>query len=169
MGRRELSAAAMALQGHARFVWVGPQESAGSSGLPQDLPGIEFVGERSDMPAVYSAYDVFVLPSYREGFSRAAMEAAACGRPMVLTDIRGCREIGTDGQQLLLVPPKDATSLTVALERLIADISLRGRLGTAAHARALEQFDQRRVAAASLRTYAEAARRKQLGWNLEAA
>ena len=79
--------------------------------MPPQVPpktAVRFVGERTDMPAIYSALDVFVLASYREGFSRASMEAAACGAAMVLTDIRGCREIGDDGVHLLLPRPRTA-------------------------------------------------------------
>ena len=104
-----------------------------------------FLGSRRDMPAVYSALDVFVLPSYREGFSRSAMEAAACGLPMVLTDIRGCREIGGHGEELLLVPPRDAGCADRG-GRPAADRRGAARAGSAAAAqeRALREFDQRR-------------------------
>jgi glycosyltransferase involved in cell wall biosynthesis len=105
------------------------------------------------MAAVYSALDVFVLASHREGFSRASMEAAACGVAMVLTDIRGCREIGTDGEHLLLVPAADPQAFEYAVQRLLDDPDLRGRLGRAARGRAIEEFDQRGVAQTSLRVY----------------
>ena len=102
---------------------------------------------------MYAALDGFVLPSHREGFSRSSMEAAASGCAMVLTDIRGCREIGTHDEHLLLVPPRDRAALTAALIRLIPDAPLRERLGKAAEQRAHETFDQRAVAAVSLETY----------------
>lgn len=160
-GLAEVGVAASALTGRARVLWVGPDDG-------EDLPGgtddIVFVPEQSDMAAVYSAFDVFVLASYREGFSRAAMEAAACGLPMVLSDIRGCREVGEDGTHLLLAPPRDPAALTAALTRLLDDPALRERLGAAARERALTSFDQRAVAAASLRTYAAVAARKGLPW-----
>ena len=159
-GIRELAEAARALADTARFVWVGPDD--GESLSP---PGLTFLGARSDMPAVYSALDLFVLPSYREGLSRSAMEAAACGRPMVLSDIRGCREIGEDGHHLLLVPAGDAGALTAAIERLLEDPALRDRLGRSAAERAATEFDQRRVAEASLETYELVARRRRLGWS----
>jgi glycosyltransferase involved in cell wall biosynthesis len=111
------------------------------------------------MPAVYSALDIFVLASHREGFSRASMEAAACGLPMVLSDIRGCREIGTDGEHLLLAPARDGQALATGIDRLIADRGLRARLAGAARARAGLEFDQRQVASRSLSTYAVAGRR----------
>ena len=168
-GLRELSEAAVALADRGRFVWVGPSEGVAGEALPPDLPGIQLVGERFDMPAVYSAFDVFVLPSYREGFSRAAMEAAACARPMVLSDIRGCREIGADREHLLLVPARDSTALMSAIAGLLDDAALRAQLSAAAERRAREQFDQRVVAALSLRAYADVARRRRLGWTVTAA
>jgi glycosyltransferase involved in cell wall biosynthesis len=163
-GIREFAAAADALAGRAKFVWIGPVDPDKSDALTEDLSGVQFVGERSDMPAVYSALDIFVLPSYREGFSRSGMEASACGRPMVLTDIRGCREVGKHDEHVLLVPPADPTALTTAIERLLADEALRERLGSAACNRARAEFDQKSVAAVSIQTYADVARRKRLGW-----
>lgn len=150
-GDAEFRAAAAALHERARFVWVGPADHAVAA--PEDDPHVTYPGELTDMPAVYSAFDVFVLASYREGFSRAAMEAAACGVPMILTDIRGCREIGSDGEHLLLVPPGDSTALVEALRRLLGEKRLRGSLGAAAQARAVQTFDQRGVAAMSFETY----------------
>ncbi len=92
------------------------------------------------------------------------MEAAACGLPMVLSDIRGCREVETDEEHLLLVPPHDSASLSGAVDRLLENPDLRLRLGSAARERALEHFDQREVATTSLRTYAAVARLKGLSW-----
>jgi len=139
----------------AHFVWVGPEDDTDAAATVPHQDAIRFVGERTDMPAVYSALDVFVLASYREGFSRAAMEAAACGVPMVLTDIRGCREIGSDGIELLLVPPHDSAALAGAVGRLLGDPVLRSRLGAAAQDRSADAFDQRAVARASLNAYSE--------------
>ncbi|MFJ8045199.1 glycosyltransferase family 4 protein [Kitasatospora sp. NPDC096147] len=160
----EYAEAARALAGKARFVWVGPQDADKPDALAEEEKGVEYLGSRSDMPQVYAALDVFVLPSYREGFSRSAMEAAASGLPMVLSDIRGCREIGTHGEHLLLTPPGDARALTTALDRLLTEPALREQLGTAARRRALATFDQRAVAAVSLETYAAVARAKRLAW-----
>jgi glycosyltransferase involved in cell wall biosynthesis len=165
-GIAEFASAARTLAGKARFVWVGPDDPDKADAVIIDEDGVEFLGERSDMPAVYSALDVFVLPSHREGFSRSGMEAAACGTPSVLTDIRGCREIGAHEREVLLVPPHDATSLTSAIERVLLDAQLRERMGRAARKRALAEFDQRAVTRASLETYAAVARRKGLNWQI---
>ncbi|MGI8873683.1 MAG: glycosyltransferase [Egibacteraceae bacterium] len=163
-GVREFAVAARALAGSAEFVWVGPADEAKSDHLAADEEGVRFLGMRHDMPAVYSALDVFVLPSYREGLSQSAMEAAACGCAPVLSDIRGCREVGEHGRELLLVPPGDGVALTAAVGRLLDDPGLRARLGAAARARALSTFDQRRVAQTALDTYAAVAAKKGLDW-----
>lgn len=160
-GLAEFAEAANALAGKATFIWVGPDDDTDAETHVPHEDAVRFVGERTDMPAVYSALDVFVLASYREGFSRASMEAAACGTAMVLTDIRGCREVGDDGVHLLLTPPHDGAALTRSLERLLVDPGLRVRLGGAARRRALAAFDQREVARISLDTYDDVSRRKR--------
>lgn len=154
-GTREFGVAARALAGRARFVWIGPDDPDKSDALCEAECGIELLGLRDDMPAIYSALDIFVLPSYREGFSRSAMEAAACGCAMVLSDIRGCREIGVHGTDALLVPAGDEWGLRNAIDRLVTDDVLRTRLGWAALAHAHSEFDQRRVAQLSFQTYLE--------------
>ncbi|HHX46293.1 MAG TPA: glycosyltransferase family 4 protein, partial [Brevibacterium sp.] len=153
-GLNEYAAVATALSDRARFVWVGPQDETDSIAGESRRDAVQFIAEQSDMPAVYSAFDIFVLASYREGFSRASMEAAACGRPMVLTDIRGCRELGQHGEHLLLAPPHDGPALADAVTTLLDDPVQRSRLGQAARTRASARFDQRVVAATSLETYA---------------
>ncbi|GGO96132.1 glycosyltransferase [Wenjunlia tyrosinilytica] len=163
-GVREYAATARALAGKARFVWAGPLEPDKADAHDASEDGVDFIGERRDMPALYSALDVFVLPSYREGFSRSAMEAAACGLPMVLSDIRGCREIGGHDEHLLLVPPGDPVELTSAVSRLLTGEPLRKRLGEAAARRAHSEFDQRTIARISIDTYAVVARRRSLDW-----
>ena len=131
-GIRELGETARELAGRARFVWVGPTDPDKPDALDQEIAGVQAVGGRDDMAAVYNAFDIFVLPSYREGFSRSGMEAAATGLPLVLSDISGCREVGRHEQEALLVPAGDAGALTEAVRRLLDDPGLRERLGAAA-------------------------------------
>jgi glycosyltransferase involved in cell wall biosynthesis len=160
-GSAEFAAAAATLGKRGHFVWVGPADDTDpdAQAAPHTGP-VQFIPEQTDMPAVYSAFDIFVLASYREGFSRASMEAAACGRPLVLTDIRGCREIGQHEEHLLLVAPRSAQSIAHALTRLLDDESLRTRLGEAAAERAHREFDQRAIARMSRETYALARERR---------
>ena len=165
-GLREFAEAARRLAGRAVFVWAGPEDADKPDAIVEELAGVRLLGSWSDMPALYSALDIFALPSYREGFSRSAMEAAACGTAMVLSDIRGCREVGKDGHHLVLVPAGDAGRLGDAIGRLVEDAGLRERLGRAARQRALAEFDQRGVARASLATYLDVALRRDLGWRV---
>jgi glycosyltransferase involved in cell wall biosynthesis len=167
-GVSEFAAAAAALDGAARFVWVGPADADKPDALadkPDALGGagdaVTWLGERDDMAALYNAFDVFVLPSWREGFSRSAMEAAACGCAMVLSDIRGCRELGCHGQQLLLVAPGDTAGLTEAVRGLVTDGCRREQLARAGEQRARRSFDQRAVARSSLQAYRDAALRRR--------
>jgi glycosyltransferase involved in cell wall biosynthesis len=155
---------ARALRGKAHFVWVGPPDPDKPDAYGAAESDVTFIDARDDMPGVYSALDVFVLPSHREGFSRSAMEAAACRTAMVLTDIRGCREIGRDGEHLLLVPVGSTDDLAEAVSKLLLDDQLRQRLAGAASVRAQIEFDQRTVADTSISTYLAVARRRRLGW-----
>lgn len=165
-GILEYVEAAGRLAGKARFVWIGPEDPDKPDAVSHAAQNgdVTFLGARSDMPALYNALDVFVLPSHREGFSRSAMEAAACEKPMVLSDIRGCREIGTHDEHILLTPAGEPGSLAAAIDRLLTEPDLRTRLGTAARRRALAEFDQRRVARVSIDTYRAVAARRRLDW-----
>ena len=93
------------------------------------------------MVDLYAAMDLFVLPSYREGVPRAAMEAAAMGLPIVATNIRGCREVVDDGVNGLLVPVGSPGSLAAAIRKLGEDVELRTGMGLRGRERALERFD----------------------------
>jgi glycosyltransferase involved in cell wall biosynthesis len=106
--------------------------------------------------------DLFVLPSWREGFPRAAMEASASGLPVVATDVRGCRQVVDDGVTGLLVPVRDGATLARAIASLGDDTDRRRRMGEAAVARAHAAFDEQRVVDIVLDTYRDIARRKRL-------
>lgn len=163
-GLVEFAEVARRLGDQARFLWVGPADDERAVFDRGSLTGVQLVGERRDMPAVYSALDIFVLPSYREGFPRSAMEAAACGRPLVLTDIRGSREIGDHGVHAWFVPARDSAALADAIERLLDHPELRDRLAGGAYRRAQRSFDQRMVATRSFEAYKDAGRRRGLLW-----
>ncbi len=102
---------------------------------------IEALGERSDIAALYAASHIAVLPSYREGLPRSLIEAAACGRAVVTTDVPGCRDAIEPGETGLLVPPRDAAALADAIERLAADAALRQQMGQAGRRLAEREFD----------------------------
>ena len=93
----------------------------------QDLidsnPSINYVGEiwDDDLLAYYAAADCFVLPSYREGFPNTVLEAGAMGLPSIVTDINGSREIIVENENGMIVPPRDADALFVAMRRMLND------------------------------------------------
>jgi glycosyltransferase involved in cell wall biosynthesis/ribosomal protein S18 acetylase RimI-like enzyme len=169
-GYRDLFAASKSVRSRrpgVRFVVVGAPDfdkadaiSAGEiEGAGED---VVVAGWRSDIRDVLGASDVFVLPSWREGVPRSAIEAAAMGLPMVLTDIRGCREVVRPGIEGFLVPPRSGPDLAAGIRSLVDDPGLRERMGRAARARAEERFDERRVEDTILAAYRGLLRRKGL-------
>jgi len=123
--------------------------------------GVRFLGERRDVERLYAAMDVFVIASWREGFSRSGMEAAAMGVPVIASDVRGCRQVVEHERTGLLVPLRDAKAIAAAVERLAADASLRHAMGRAGIELAAREFDQQRVIDITLATYDEVLGRKR--------
>lgn len=113
----------------------------------------EFSGHVPRIEEQLRTADVVVLPSYREGTPRVLLEAAAMAKPIVATDVPGCREVVVHGETGLLVPPKDAVALADALERLLTDGSLRRHMGEAGRRRIESRFDERRVIVQTLHAY----------------
>jgi glycosyltransferase involved in cell wall biosynthesis/ribosomal protein S18 acetylase RimI-like enzyme len=153
-GYRELFAAARQVRRQdprVRFLVVGTPDLVKADAITDDelaaaAADVCFVGWRDDVADLLAVMDVFVLASWREGMPRSAIEAAAMARPLVLTDIRGCREVARHDQEALLVQPRDPGALATAILRLAADPALRSRLGGAAHRRAKERFSEAAVA-----------------------
>lgn len=168
-GYAELLDATARLSHDYGLMIVGPEDPEKADALPHDLVeaararGVRFLGLRADVDELYSAMDVFVLPSHREGLPRAAIEAAAMGLPIVATDIRGCRQVVEHGVNGLLVPVGDVTALADAVGRLAADDALRTRMGEAGRTRAGAHFDEREVVRIVLEAYQELADRKARG------
>jgi glycosyltransferase involved in cell wall biosynthesis len=103
-------------------------------------PGVAWHGRVADVAQVWREHHIAMLLSYREGLPRSLVEAAAVGRPIVATDVAGCREVVRNGQEGILVPPGDVVAAARALTTLAADPDLRYRLGAAANARFHERF-----------------------------
>lgn len=101
-----------------------------------------FAGSRSDVPELLSLIDIFTLPSYREGMPRSIIEAMSMGKPVVATNIRGCREEVIEGETGYLVNVGDAKDLAQKLSVLIKDKELREKMGKSARARALKEYDE---------------------------
>jgi glycosyltransferase involved in cell wall biosynthesis len=101
---------------------------------------VRFLGFESEVPALLSLFDIFVLSSLWEGMPFAILEAMAAGRPQVVTDVDGCRELVVEGETGLLIPPERPDLLARGICRLAGDGDLRQRMGRAARQRAGEEF-----------------------------
>ena len=117
------------------------------------LPGVTWLGEVDDIRTLWSEAHIAVLASRREGLPKSLLEAAAMGRPLVATDVPGCREIARDGDNALLVPPDDAAALAAALERLAGDAELRRRFGAASRRLVESELAADAVGAATVACY----------------
>jgi len=172
-GYLELFAAMRHIMAADERVWlliIGPEEPAKRDRISADTfteYGIaartRWLGRRRDIPEVLASCDIYALPSWREGFPRSAIEAAAMRLPIVATNIRGCRQVVTNGVNGLLVPLRDPAALEQALRRLIDDAPLRKRLGQAGYQRARREFDERRTCQIVLDTYAGQLEKHQRG------
>lgn len=147
---------------HARFVLVGTVDAANPTSLTDaDVSAwvqegtVEWWGHRTDMPQVFQAAQLVVLPSYREGLPKVLIEAAACGRAVVTTDVPGCRDAIEPGVTGLLVPVRDAAALADAMQSLITDPVRCKVMGDAGRVLAEKSFDVRQTVAAHLRIYQE--------------
>ncbi|MGC8539907.1 MAG: glycosyltransferase family 4 protein, partial [Phycisphaerae bacterium] len=159
-----------ALPKHSGFEVLG-SSSLSSAALPQalisdqcslviekDAHGIALLGFRSDVSALMSACDIFVLPAPAEPFGLVLIEAMALGKPVIAAAAGGPLEIVADGETGLLFEPGNAESLAQAIKRLLADPELRQRMGEAGRKRYEEHFTARRMASDVLAAYAAASR-----------
>ena len=118
-----------------------------------DAGTIDYRGFVRDIPAVWREAHVAVLPSYREGLGMSLIEAAACGRPLIATDVAGCRQAVVDGVTGMLVPARDSVALATAIEALLADPERRRAMGVSARADAEKRFDKAIVLERTLALY----------------
>jgi glycosyltransferase involved in cell wall biosynthesis len=133
-GVRELVAATRGL----------PLVVAGDGPLRNEVPGALGMVPHDELLRLYDRASVVACPSRREGFGVACLEAMASGRPVVASAVGGLRDLVVDGETGLLVPPGDVTALRAALQRLLGDAELRGRLGRAARDRVVAEFTWKR-------------------------
>jgi glycosyltransferase involved in cell wall biosynthesis len=160
-GVYEFVAAARALRSsmpEARFQLLGPIDEGNRTAITRaDLDSwigeglIEYLGATEDVRPFIAAATAVVLPSYREGLPRSLLEAAAMSRPLIATDVPGCRDVVEDGVNGYLCAVRDAASLASSMRR-IADLPLQERLvmGEAGRRKVEERFDERVVVRAYL-------------------
>jgi len=135
-GVGEFLEAAMQLKDRATFVLIGAPDPGNPDRLPDEEidcavseAGVIRTGRQDNIPEWLCASDVYVLPSYREGLPRTVLEAMAMELPIVTTDVPGCRETVTDGENGFLVPVRDARSLAEAIDKLLSDRGKRREMG----------------------------------------
>jgi len=151
--REYIEAAQLIKKNHpeAVFLLVGPTDSNPAAIPSKEVTTwnnssfIEYLGEVSDIRPVIAQSTVYVLPSYREGMPRTVLEAMAMGRPIITTDVPGCRETVIEGYNGFLISPRDPQSLAEAMERFIAHPELVTQMGNNSRKLAEEKFDVHRV------------------------
>ena len=120
-------------------------------------PSVTLLGHITDIGALWAASHIAVLPSRREGLPLSLLEASACGRPMIATDVPGCREVVRHGETGLLVLLDDPGALAAAIARLAGDADLRRRMGVAARLRAETEFSSAIIGQQTAALYRELA------------
>lgn len=161
-GVREFVEAAAIVRGRfpqARFLLAGDSDPGNPSSIEpgviaqwQGKGDVSFLGHRSDIRDLIWNADLAVLPSYREGMPKSLLEAAACGLPLVASDVPGCREIVSHNVNGLLVPPRDSRLLAEAIIELLGDRDRREAMGRRSRDMARE-FSLDRVVRETMRVY----------------
>lgn len=155
--------AAQILKAHGREVrmlLVGAPDDQNPSSIPIDIlqawnasGTVEWLGHRSDISMLLAQSHIACLPSYREGLPKFLLEGLAAGRPIVATDVPGCREAVRHGLNGLLVPKKNAAALAEALESLFINRNLRLKMGAYSRQMAVEEFSSERINYETLTLY----------------
>jgi glycosyltransferase involved in cell wall biosynthesis len=146
-----------------RFVLVGEPDAGNPSTIPvsqlrswSNEGAVEWWGQRSDMPDVMSQSTIVVLPTiYGEGVPKVLLEAAASGRPIIATDVRGCREIVRPGVNGVLIAPHSSADLAKAIQLLLSSPELRAQFAAAGRRIASTEFGEEVVVARTLEVYRE--------------
>ena len=143
-----------------KLLIAGDSDPANPASIPaaqiaawRQQPGLELLGHVADVASVWAKAHIAVLASRREGLPLSLLEAAACGRPIVATDVPGCREIARADLNALLVPVDDAPALADAVQRLAHDAALRAKFGAAGRALVEREFAGTRVGAEAVNLY----------------
>jgi len=135
-----------------RLLLAGTPDPSNPASIPDGVidswrnrPNLVVMGHVSDIGSVWAQAHVGILPSRREGLPKSLLEAAACGRALIATDVPGCREIARRDINALLVPVDDAEALANAIERLMNDTALRHRFAAESRRMAVEEFSSARI------------------------
>src|SRR5262245_11845068 len=154
-GVRTLVAAHQALMQRGvaiRTLLAGEPDPSNPASIPdrvldswRKIPNLRLLGHVADIRTVWSEAHVAVLPSRREGLPKSLLEAAACGRPLIATDVPGCREVAREGINAILIPTDDGPALATAIDTFIGDCELRTRFGRASRQIATNEYSSTRI------------------------
>ena len=143
-----------------RLLIAGDPDPANPASIPlaeieswRQRPGIEVLGHVIDIAKFWASAHIAVLPSRREGLPKSLLEAAACGRPIVATNVPGCREIARESVNALLVPPDNAQALADSIARLADDKELRRKFGEAGRRLVENEFSANRIGSETVALY----------------
>lgn len=135
--------------GGVKLLMVGDgPERAAAEALARDAGvwhDVRFIGKQEPVEEILSIADLFLMPSASETFGLAALEAMACGVPVVSSDVGGIPELNVDGETGFLLPLGDVDGMTEASRRILTDPDLHARMAAAARARAVGEFDLDRI------------------------
>ena len=144
-----------------RLLLAGSPDPSNPASIPEETldrwskrTGLELLGHVADVRTVWAQAHVAVLPSRREGLPKSLLEAAACGRALIATDVPGCREVARPGVNALLVPADDPAALANAIEALMNDRERRLRFGAEARRIVVNEYSDARVASDIAALYA---------------
>ncbi len=144
-----------------RTLLAGEPDPSNPASIPEQVlsgwlsrPNLVLLGHVDDVRDVWAQVHVGVLPSRREGLPKSLLEAAACGRPLIATDVPGCREIARPGLNALLVPVNDPPALANAIEALMKNRELRARFGEASRKLVVDEYSSSRVGREIVALYA---------------
>lgn len=144
----------------AHFQIAGATDVGNPSSVPDEVVSewesegaVDLLGHVDDIADVVALADVVVLPSYREGTPRTLLEAAAMGKPIVATDVPGCREVVKDGYNGLLVPREDPEALAEAVQRIISDKELAQKMGQNGRSLVAKEFSVESVVEETMGLY----------------
>lgn len=147
-------------QGKARFIIAGDTDPENKANIPEaELKKylvddyLIWIGFQQDVKPLLIRSDIACLPSYREGLPKSLIEAMAIGRPVVTTDVAGCRECVDEGKNGFLVPVKSTKELAAALEKLLSDHNLRLRMGKASREKMERELSLEQVVGETLAFY----------------
>lgn len=145
---------------HVRLLIAGDRDPANPASIPlteirqwKSKPGVEMLGHVSDIAAVWRQAHIAVLPSRREGLPKSLLEAAAYARPLVASDVPGCREVARKDLNAVLVPPDDASALADAILQLANDAELRRRYGEAGRRMVEAEFSSETIGLQTVALY----------------